>query len=114
MAKLKVSASTLPELIIAALIICICFMGFSQSMLHFFAPEYNSKSEQIREVLEELEHEFRNDENFPRSLNNYKSNQIEIYVNCIGNSDSLYTVQLIYSEEHMTDLNVKNFIYAQD
>ncbi|MEQ8518757.1 MAG: hypothetical protein RLN79_08445 [Cytophagales bacterium] len=114
MAKLKVSASTLPELIIATLIICICFVGFSQSMLHFFAPEYLSKSESIQSFLEKLESEILNDDNFPQSLNSYRSTEIEIQLSDLFNSDSLLLVTLIYSDKQGTHSIVKNFIYVKD
>lgn len=114
MAKLKVSASTLPELIIATLIICMCFVGFSQSLLHFFAPEYLSRSERTQSILEELESEILNDDNFPQSLNSYKSNEIEIQLSDLFNSDSLLLITLIYSDEQATHSIVNKFIYVKD
>lgn len=114
MAGLMVKASSLVELVVATVIICIASSSISIVYLHFFRRSESTKETIIQIDLAKIEDEILIDPHYPNSSEKYQRAEIRIINSKLFNSDSLLKVHLIYSDSASFKSLNRIFIYAKD
>ncbi|MEQ8358197.1 MAG: type II secretion system protein [Cytophagales bacterium] len=112
MARLKIKSATLVEIVIAMLILSISLSAAAITFSNYFS--IMNINQQEKSILQKVQKEIEKDTDFPKNLNKYEAQNIDISYRSFRNKDSVLLVKLSYFDSATQILTQKYFVYVKD